>query len=122
MKAPPGGRPLTKTEGPALTAAEIGPVDVVLLSHDQHADNLDPAGRDVAAVAPITLTTASAAGRLGSTARPLSTWQQVRLARPACRDTPRVRLACASGRRGPASPRPSAAGPRRAGWSGSPRT
>jgi hypothetical protein len=36
--SPPGihqsapGRPLTKTEGPALTAGEIGPIDVVLLS------------------------------------------------------------------------------------------
>ncbi len=37
----------------------IGRVDVVLLSHDQHADNLDPAGRDVVAAAPLTLTTLS---------------------------------------------------------------
>jgi hypothetical protein len=36
---------LVKTSGPALDAAAIGPVDAVLLSHDQHADNLDTAGR-----------------------------------------------------------------------------
>jgi L-ascorbate metabolism protein UlaG (beta-lactamase superfamily) len=36
---------LRKTQGPALSAAEIGRIDAVLLTHDQHADNLDPAGR-----------------------------------------------------------------------------
>ena len=38
------GRPLTKTEDPATAFAAIRPVDTILLSHDQHADNLDPAG------------------------------------------------------------------------------
>jgi L-ascorbate metabolism protein UlaG (beta-lactamase superfamily) len=76
------GRPLTKTEGPALTADAIGPVDVVLLSHDQHADNLDPAGRVVVATTPLTLTTVSAAARLGGTAHGLTSWQRVELPRP----------------------------------------
>jgi L-ascorbate metabolism protein UlaG (beta-lactamase superfamily) len=31
---------LTKTSGPALAADAIGEVDAVLLSHDQHSDNL----------------------------------------------------------------------------------
>ena len=31
---------LTKTSGPAMSADVIGPVDAVLLSHDQHSDNL----------------------------------------------------------------------------------
>ena len=35
----------TKLEKPALSAAELGPVDAVLLSHDHHRDNLDVAGR-----------------------------------------------------------------------------
>ena len=39
------GRPLTKTEGPAIDADAVGQGDAVLLSHDQHADNLDPVGR-----------------------------------------------------------------------------
>jgi L-ascorbate metabolism protein UlaG (beta-lactamase superfamily) len=30
-----------KTTGPAVPAAEIRPIDVVLLTHDHHADNLD---------------------------------------------------------------------------------
>ncbi|MGY5049891.1 hypothetical protein ACWDE0_30445 [Streptomyces sp. 900105755] len=32
---------LTKTAGSPITPDEVGPVDVVLLSHDEHADNLD---------------------------------------------------------------------------------
>src|SRR3984957_18912441 len=40
----PDGPTLTKLAAPALTAAEIGRPDAVLLSHDQHADNLDRAG------------------------------------------------------------------------------
>jgi L-ascorbate metabolism protein UlaG (beta-lactamase superfamily) len=76
------GRPLTKTEGPAVSVAEIGRVDAVLLSHDQHADNLDPAGRDLVAHAPLTLTTESGATRLGGTARELPTWSSVVLDRP----------------------------------------
>jgi L-ascorbate metabolism protein UlaG (beta-lactamase superfamily) len=34
-----------KQTDPALTVSELGAVDAVLLSHDQHVDNLDPAGR-----------------------------------------------------------------------------
>jgi L-ascorbate metabolism protein UlaG (beta-lactamase superfamily) len=49
-----GGRVLTKTHGPALAAADVGPLDAVLLSHDQHPDNLDLAGREVTAAAPVT--------------------------------------------------------------------
>jgi hypothetical protein len=40
------GRVLAKTAHTALSAAEVGPVDAVLLSHDQHRDNLDISGRD----------------------------------------------------------------------------
>lgn len=35
----------TKLEKPAMSAAELGHVDAVLLSHDHHRDNLDVAGR-----------------------------------------------------------------------------
>lgn len=82
--SPPGvhesapGRPLTKLEGPAIPTEGVGPLDAALLSHDQHADNLDPAGRDLLARLPLTLTTPEAAARLGGTARPLRTWEDFR--------------------------------------------
>ncbi len=49
------GRPLTKTEDPAFGLEAIGSIDAVLLSHDQHADNLDPAGREFLAESPVTV-------------------------------------------------------------------
>ncbi|WP_431924076.1 MBL fold metallo-hydrolase [Amycolatopsis tucumanensis] len=73
------GRPLTKTEGPGLSAAEVGPVDAVLLSHDQHADNLDPDGRRYVEQALLTLTTPSGARRLGGTAQGLAPWHQLHI-------------------------------------------
>jgi hypothetical protein len=36
---------LVKTSDPVATAEQVGPVDAVLLSHDQHPDNLDELGR-----------------------------------------------------------------------------
>ncbi|MGN6301433.1 MAG: MBL fold metallo-hydrolase, partial [Angustibacter sp.] len=36
----PSGAVLRRTAPAALTAAEVLPVDAILLSHDQHADNL----------------------------------------------------------------------------------
>ncbi|SDY90356.1 L-ascorbate metabolism protein UlaG, beta-lactamase superfamily [Modestobacter sp. DSM 44400] len=66
-----GGRVLTKTAAAARTAAELGPVDAVLLSHDQHPDNLDTAGRVALRQAPVVLTTELAAERLGGTVRAL---------------------------------------------------
>jgi L-ascorbate metabolism protein UlaG (beta-lactamase superfamily)/ketosteroid isomerase-like protein len=86
--SPPGiyesapGRPLTKLEGPAVTAHMVLPVDVVLLSHDQHADNLDPAGRAILRSVPLTLTTPEAASRLGGTAVALGAWENTELHAP----------------------------------------
>lgn len=37
---PIGRRALVKTTGPALTPEEVGTVDAVLLSHDQHPDTV----------------------------------------------------------------------------------
>ena len=74
--SPPGEyEHLTKTTEPALDLAGLEPVDVVLLSHDQHADNLDPAGRDFLPRAGRVLTTPEGAGRLGGNATGLEPWE-----------------------------------------------
>lgn len=81
---PPGEQPrrLVKLTGPAVAPDAIGPVDVVLLSHDHHPDNLDTAGRAFLARADRVLTTAEGAKRLGRDANGLHPWQRVDLERP----------------------------------------
>lgn len=59
---------MAKTAGPAVTPDQLGRIDAVLLSHDQHMDNLDVIGRAVLARAPLAITTVEAASRLGGTA------------------------------------------------------
>ena len=76
---PIGDRRLTKTAPAAGTAADAGPVDVVLLSHDEHPDNLDRSGRAFLATVPLILTTPAGAGRLGPPARGLTAWETVDL-------------------------------------------
>ncbi|MDG5804229.1 MBL fold metallo-hydrolase [Streptomyces ossamyceticus] len=77
----PGGR-LTKTAPSSVTPADLGRVDAVLLSHDEHPDNLDRSGRALLADVPVTLTTTGGAGRLGGTARGLAPWESAELRRP----------------------------------------
>jgi len=72
---------LRKTSSPALTAREIGRVDAVLLSHDQHADNLDNAGRAFVSAARV-FTTKAGAERLGGRAEGLAPWETGELAGP----------------------------------------
>lgn len=69
----------TKTAGPALLPEQLGPVDVVLLSHDEHLDNLDAAGRALLPQAGLVLTTPSGAKRLGGNARGLTPWERVQV-------------------------------------------
>jgi L-ascorbate metabolism protein UlaG (beta-lactamase superfamily) len=59
---------LTKTRGPALGIDDLGDVDAVLLTHDQHPDNLDHAGRAYLGGVPAIFTTPSGAERLGAPA------------------------------------------------------
>lgn len=68
-----------KLAGPAIPAAEVGRVDAVLLSHDQHGDNLDPAGRAYLPNARTIVTTVPGAKRLGAPARGLAPWSGTRL-------------------------------------------
>ncbi|MFD8228039.1 MBL fold metallo-hydrolase [Streptomyces massasporeus] len=84
--ARPGGPLLTKTAPATATPADLGGVDVVLLSHDEHPDNLDTSGRALLAGIPLTLTTPGGGERLreslGDKARGLADWESVELDRP----------------------------------------
>jgi L-ascorbate metabolism protein UlaG (beta-lactamase superfamily) len=71
------GYTLVKTQDPALAAAEIGPIDAVLLSHDHHRDNLDDAGRELVGAAARVLTTRAGAERLGGGAIGMVPWEAV---------------------------------------------
>src|SRR5439155_21622491 len=51
--------------GPAVAAGEPGRIDAVLLTHDHHDDNLDPAGRALLPSADAVVTTLSGSNRLG---------------------------------------------------------
>ena len=69
---PPGGRypfglgtSSRKTSGPALPAGEVGPIDVALVSHAHHGDNLDREGRSLLARVGTVVTTTAAARDLG---------------------------------------------------------
>jgi L-ascorbate metabolism protein UlaG (beta-lactamase superfamily) len=94
---------LVKVSGPAIGPEEIGPIDVVLVSHDQHADNLDPAGREFLPKAGRVLTTPLGAGRLGGNATGLAPWSSIDLDRP---DGTAVRVTAVPAQHGPEGSEP----------------
>ena len=61
-----GNRTLQKITAPAISAADLPQIDVVLLSHDQHADNLDQTGRELLGEAGKVFSTPAAATRISS--------------------------------------------------------
>ncbi|GHH63381.1 L-ascorbate metabolism protein UlaG (beta-lactamase superfamily) [Streptomyces umbrinus] len=80
--ARPDGRFLTKNAASSGTLAELGSIDVVLLSHDEHPDNLDTSGRALLADVPLTLTTPGGGQRLKERAKGLADWESIELNRP----------------------------------------
>ena len=70
---------LEKLTGPAMSARDVGPIDAVLLSHDQHSDNLDHSGRDFLAEAKRVLTTEAGAKRLGGKTEGFAPWTSTEL-------------------------------------------
>ncbi|WP_326574135.1 MBL fold metallo-hydrolase [Streptomyces sp. NBC_00481] len=92
-----------KTAGPALSAAELPPVDAVLLTHDHHGDNLDDAGRALLPGTETVLTTPSGARRLGGNARGLAPWDTWKLS--SC-DGTTVEVTATPARHGPPLSRP----------------
>lgn len=71
-----------KTSGPAVPMKDLPPIDAVLLSHDQHADNLDDSGRSLLPQAGRVLTTRTGARRLRGNATGLAPFERVVLAAP----------------------------------------
>jgi L-ascorbate metabolism protein UlaG (beta-lactamase superfamily) len=67
----PDGTPLVKTHGPGVAVGELGDIDLVLLSHHEHEDNLDTAGRSL--LTGTVLSTPEAAADLAVTG--LAPWQ-----------------------------------------------
>lgn len=66
---------LAKTIGPALSESVVGAVDAVIVSHDQHWDNLDRAGRAYFLTAKRAFTTIAGAARLGGNVIGLAPWE-----------------------------------------------
>lgn len=94
---------LTKLARPALLPEEVGPVDAVLLSHDQHADNLDNSGRAFLAKAGRVITTQAGAGRLGTPVEGLAPWDTIELTGP---DGALLEITATPARHGPAGIEP----------------
>ena len=70
------GEPLVKTAGPAIARENLGPIDVVLLSHHAHKDNLDYEGLELIATGIPTLSTPEAATDLwGGSVIGLDSWE-----------------------------------------------
>jgi L-ascorbate metabolism protein UlaG (beta-lactamase superfamily) len=92
-----------KVAGPAIAAADVGPVDVVLLTHEHHADNLDDTGRTLLPGAGTVLTTVSGAKRLGTNARGLAAWDVTRLEAPG---KPTIEVTATPCRHGPPGSHP----------------
>ncbi|OJD35219.1 zn-dependent hydrolases of the beta-lactamase [Diplodia corticola] len=74
------GITLAVSANPALSLAQLPPIDAVLLSHDDHVDNLDPPGRTLLDGRRV-LTTPSAARNLAPRpgTRGLAPWETVTL-------------------------------------------
>jgi L-ascorbate metabolism protein UlaG (beta-lactamase superfamily) len=69
-----GGATERKFNSPPVSAELLLPIDAVLLSHDQHLDNLDPAGRAFLPKAGKVISTVGAAERLGGNTLGLAPW------------------------------------------------
>jgi L-ascorbate metabolism protein UlaG (beta-lactamase superfamily) len=92
-----------KLAGPAIAAAELGQIDAVLLSHDHHDDNLDPAGRALLPSSGSVITTVAGAKRLGDNALGLEPWATTKLE---AAGRPTIEIVATPCRHGPPLSRP----------------
>jgi L-ascorbate metabolism protein UlaG (beta-lactamase superfamily) len=97
------GHQLGEDERPAVAVDDLGPIDVVLVSHDNHGDNLDNAGRALLPAAGVVVTTTLAAGRLGIPARGLDAWERTTIEAPG---RPALEIIATPCRHGPPLSRP----------------
>jgi L-ascorbate metabolism protein UlaG (beta-lactamase superfamily) len=100
---PGGSRVLEKTMPSPIAPEDVGHLDAVLLSHDQHPDNLDDAGRQFLAEVPLVLSTTDARTRLGGSVLALENWTDVELPLP---DGRSIRVTGVPARHGPAGCEP----------------
>ncbi len=89
---------LTKLSGPAFDITEQDPIDVVLLSHHHHSDNLDPAGRAFLLSAKQVLSTTTAAKDLGGNVVGMEPWSHIEIDSP---DGRRVKVTAVPAQHGP---------------------
>ncbi|MEU3691905.1 MBL fold metallo-hydrolase [Streptomyces narbonensis] len=73
---------LEKIQAPAVGVDGIGEIDAVLLSHDQHDDNLDDKGRELLRTVPVVLSTPGARQRLGDHVTGMKAWATHELKTP----------------------------------------
>jgi len=88
---------LEKVQDPTTT--NIGKIDFVLLSHDQHWDNLDRGGRALLEKVTHTYTTKVGAGRLGGNAVGMDPWESRTITAP---DGSTITITATPARHGPA--------------------
>lgn len=73
------GHHLKKVMTPPIAAEDVGRIDAVLLSHQQHYDNLDNTGRAMLPQWGRVITTPESAAQLDGIAEALDTWESVEL-------------------------------------------
>jgi L-ascorbate metabolism protein UlaG (beta-lactamase superfamily) len=93
------GTSSSKVVGPAMAAPELPPIDVVLLTHDHHGDNLDTAGRALLPSVGTVITTVNGARRLQhASGRGLAAGDTTMLTAP---DKPAIEVTATPARHGP---------------------
>jgi L-ascorbate metabolism protein UlaG (beta-lactamase superfamily) len=93
-----------KTAGPAISIADLPPIDAILLTHDHHGDNLDTSGRALLSTVSTVVTTVPGARRLATNdVRGLAAGQRVRLTSDG---RPPITVTATPARHGPPLTRP----------------